>query len=103
MCALFYADPDDPIAGGTRHTIRMCRMEVVPCVFQDGWRKWIRTRLTADVVTGKIDVREALGAIHEFPLRGDDDDLTVDDEHPNEEIDDDGGRRGIVTFNGQMW
>lgn len=27
LCALFYVDPDDPMAGGTGHTIRVCRQE----------------------------------------------------------------------------
>jgi len=41
VCALFYTDPDDPMTGGTGHTIRVCRMEGVPCVFQDEWQEWI--------------------------------------------------------------
>jgi hypothetical protein len=39
--ALFYIDEGDPMAGGTGHTVRVCRQEGVPVVFQDEWSKWI--------------------------------------------------------------
>jgi len=39
--ALFYVDLDDPSAGGTGHTIRVCQQEGVPYVFQDAWRQWV--------------------------------------------------------------
>ncbi len=38
--ALFYVDLDDPEAGGTGHTIRICRDRGVPVVFQDSFLKW---------------------------------------------------------------
>jgi len=41
LCALFYVDPDDPMAGGTGHTIRVCRQEGVPVVFQSDWQTWV--------------------------------------------------------------
>jgi hypothetical protein len=40
VCALFYVDLNDPMAGGTGHTIRVCRQEGVPHVFQDSWGQW---------------------------------------------------------------
>ncbi len=40
VCGLFYIDPADPMAGGTGHTIRVCRQEGVPVVFQDEWMRW---------------------------------------------------------------
>lgn len=39
--ALFCIDPADPDAGGTGHTIRVCRHAGVPVVFQDSWASWI--------------------------------------------------------------
>ena len=30
ICGLFYVDLEDPMAGGTGHTIRVCRQERVP-------------------------------------------------------------------------
>lgn len=39
--ALFYIDEGAPMAGGTGHTVRVCRQEGVPVVFQDEWSKWI--------------------------------------------------------------
>ncbi len=39
--AIFYADPDDPLAGGTGHTIRVCLKQNVPFVLQDVWRHWV--------------------------------------------------------------
>jgi hypothetical protein len=39
--ALFYIDPANPEAGGTGHTIRVCRNANVPVVFQDCWESWI--------------------------------------------------------------
>lgn len=40
LCALFYVDMDDPYAGGTGHTIRVCEQEGVPFAFQDSWAGW---------------------------------------------------------------
>jgi hypothetical protein len=40
ICALFYITMDDPFAGGTGHTIRVCQREGVPFVFQDSWAAW---------------------------------------------------------------
>jgi hypothetical protein len=39
-CALFYVDLNDPFAGGTGHTIRVCQQEGVPFAFQDSWQQW---------------------------------------------------------------
>ncbi len=39
--ALFYVDLNDPLAGGTGHTVRVCQHEQVPYVFQDSWMQWI--------------------------------------------------------------
>ncbi|MDQ5911633.1 MAG: hypothetical protein QG599_3731 [Pseudomonadota bacterium] len=41
ICALFYVDINDPMAGGTGHTIRVCEQEGVPVVFQNSWKDWI--------------------------------------------------------------
>jgi len=38
--ALFYVDLSDLEAGGTGHTIRVCRHEDVPVVFQDEFLEW---------------------------------------------------------------
>lgn len=40
VCALFYVDLNDPMEGGTGHTIRVCQREGVPVVYQDSWRDW---------------------------------------------------------------
>ena len=40
VCALFYVNLDDPMEGGTGHTIRVCQQEQVPVVFQDSWGDW---------------------------------------------------------------
>lgn len=40
LCALFYVSIDDPMEGGTGHTIRVCRQEGVPVAFQDSWAHW---------------------------------------------------------------
>jgi hypothetical protein len=40
ICALFYVSMDDPLAGGTGHTIRVCQQEGVPFAFQDSWAAW---------------------------------------------------------------
>ncbi len=40
ICALFYVDLSDPMAGGTGHTIRVCEQECVPVAFQDSWESW---------------------------------------------------------------
>jgi hypothetical protein len=39
--AIFYADPDDPFAGGTGHTVRVCLKQHVPFVLQDVWKNWV--------------------------------------------------------------
>ena len=39
-CALFYIDPDDPMNGGTGHTIRACQQAAIPVVFQTDWDSW---------------------------------------------------------------
>jgi len=39
--AIFYADPDDPLAGGTGHTIRVCMRQNVPYVLQSVWKQWL--------------------------------------------------------------
>ena len=41
VCALFYVRLDDPMEGGTGHTIRVCQQEAVPYAFQDSWRLWV--------------------------------------------------------------
>lgn len=38
--AVFYTKPD-PMAGGTGHTIRVCRQQGVPVVLQDVWMQWL--------------------------------------------------------------
>jgi hypothetical protein len=43
LCALFYVKLDDPLEGGTGHTIRVCHQEGVPVAFQDSWSQWIIT------------------------------------------------------------
>lgn len=40
ICAFFYVDFSDPMAGGTGHTIRVCKQEKVPFAFQDSWGIW---------------------------------------------------------------
>ena len=40
ICALFFVELADPMAGGTGHTIRVCQQEGVPYAFQDSWRLW---------------------------------------------------------------
>lgn len=42
MCGLFYVDLNNPMDGGTGHTIRVCQQEDVPFVFQDSWQQWIK-------------------------------------------------------------
>jgi hypothetical protein len=38
--ALFYVNADDPLSGGTGHTIRVCRLRGVKVLFQDEWMQW---------------------------------------------------------------
>lgn len=38
--ALFWVDLQDPEAGGTGHTIRVCQQLGVPLVFQNEWASW---------------------------------------------------------------
>ena len=42
ICALFFVSMNDPLAGGTGHTIRVCRQEGVPHAFQDSWAEWLK-------------------------------------------------------------
>lgn len=41
VAALFWVDLKDPEAGGTGHTIRVCRRQGVPVLFQDTWSAWL--------------------------------------------------------------
>jgi len=41
ICAIFYVNLDDPLAGGTGHTIRVCQQEGVPYARQDSWATWL--------------------------------------------------------------
>lgn len=41
VAALFWVDAADPEAGGTGHTIRVCRQEAVPVVVQAHWKTWL--------------------------------------------------------------
>lgn len=41
ICALFHVNLDNPMDGGTGHTIRVCYQEGLPVVFQDSWAHWI--------------------------------------------------------------
>lgn len=43
IAALFVIDPENPDAGGTGHTIRVCRLAGVPVIFQDSWATWLQT------------------------------------------------------------
>ena len=43
VAALFFVDPADPEAGGTGHTIRVCRNAGMPVVFQNHRATWIST------------------------------------------------------------
>lgn len=38
---VFYIDPLDPMAGGTGHTIRVCRQQNIPVVTQMEWWTWL--------------------------------------------------------------
>ncbi|MDZ4198831.1 MAG: hypothetical protein U1E27_06040 [Kiritimatiellia bacterium] len=37
---IFYVNPEDPMKGGTGHTIRVCQDVGVPVAFQNEWMKW---------------------------------------------------------------
>ncbi len=37
---IFYVNADDPMKGGTGHTIRVCNTLNTPVVFQSEWMKW---------------------------------------------------------------
>jgi len=37
---IFYVNRDNPMKGGTGHTIRVCRQQGVPLAFQGEWMKW---------------------------------------------------------------
>lgn len=39
--ALFYVHPEDPMAGGTGHTIRVCQQEDIPTLTQEHWHSWL--------------------------------------------------------------
>ena len=41
LCAFFYVNLQDPMEGGTGHTIRVCHQEGVPVAFQDSWAQWL--------------------------------------------------------------
>ncbi len=41
VAGIFYADPCDPMAGGTGHTIRVCQNHSVPVILQHDWLQWI--------------------------------------------------------------
>ena len=41
IAALFWIDPTEPEAGGTGHTIRACRLNDVPVIFQNHWESWL--------------------------------------------------------------
>jgi len=41
---LFYVNLDDPEAGGTGHTIRVCRQHNIPVAFQDDFLRWREER-----------------------------------------------------------
>jgi len=38
---IFYVNPEDPMSGGTGHTVRVCKEHDVPVVFQQDWLSWI--------------------------------------------------------------
>lgn len=37
---IFYVNVEDPMKGGTGHTIRVCQHQNVPVAFQDEWMQW---------------------------------------------------------------
>jgi hypothetical protein len=39
---IFYVNVDDPLSGGTGHTIRVCLQESVPVITQRHWKSWLR-------------------------------------------------------------
>jgi hypothetical protein len=41
IAALFWVDPAHPEAGGTGHTIRACRLQGIPVIFQNHWETWL--------------------------------------------------------------
>ncbi|QTN33611.1 hypothetical protein HZ994_15275 [Akkermansiaceae bacterium] len=43
VAALFWVDPNDPEAGGTGHTIRVCHSNGVPTIFQNHWESWLES------------------------------------------------------------
>lgn len=38
---IFYVKETDPLAGGTSHTIRVCRTVRLPVISQTEWRNWL--------------------------------------------------------------
>jgi len=51
IAGIFYADPVDPMAGGTGHTIRVCKDHAVPVILQHDWLAWI-PELESDAMLG---------------------------------------------------
>ncbi len=45
---IFYVNADDPFAGGTGHTVRVCMSAGIPYVFQHRWRGWLGPPVGAD-------------------------------------------------------
>jgi hypothetical protein len=43
VAALFWAEPADPMAGGTGHTIRVCLDHGIPTALQAQWQSWAVT------------------------------------------------------------
>ena len=39
---IFYVNEADPMKGGTGHTIRVCRHQGVPVIFQQSWKQWLK-------------------------------------------------------------
>ena len=37
----FYVDPEDAMAGGTGHTIRVCQQLAVPVILHKDWLEWL--------------------------------------------------------------
>ena len=40
---IFYVHKDNPMKGGTGHTLRVCTIQCVPVAFQDEWMHWPAT------------------------------------------------------------
>lgn len=37
---IFYLNPENPMQGGTAHTVRVCRKQKIPVITQDEWMAW---------------------------------------------------------------